>query len=288
MNARSRISNADSGFSAATARLFRRAASFIPSGVAILTTADACITVSSLHFVSSDPPMVSVALARDSLKGAAIIGNGFFHIRLLSLGEESVAKDEALPVGKGMVEMDCTVAAIYRAGDHNLVLARVGQTSISHGYPLIYWRRGLHPFQPRYSFLASREAFQEFVAAWEAGTLPKSKWTHAGHVAIGASYAVRFRATAFERTRNGILRHNEAVGTSNTGHTGYHETLTRLWSIVLAKVSHAFSDPWDAACNAVEKLGEDRDLHYLYYSFDIVRNEEARRVWVPPDLEGPY
>ncbi len=142
--------------------------------------------------------------------------------------------------------------------------------------------------QPLYDFLASRKAFEEFVAEWESGKLPKSQWSHAAHVAIGASYAVQFPGAAFRRIRDGILRYNKAVGTLESDRSGYHETLTRLWSIVLANVTNSFSDHWEAARYAVEQLGEERDLHCLYYSFDVVRNAEARRTWIPPDLEGPY
>jgi hypothetical protein len=141
---------------------------------------------------------------------------------------------------------------------------------------------------PHYKFIASREILEAFIQAWEAGVLPKAEWTHAAHVAVGAYYRVRYPSTAFERTRSGILRYNEAVGTSNTETSGYHETLTRLWSLVLAKTVEGFTDPWEAVSHAVEKFGQVRDLHSLYYSFDVVRSTEARRTWIPPDLKGPY
>jgi len=84
----------------------------------------------------------------------------------------------------------------------------------------------------------------------------------------------------------GIVRYNQASGTVDSS-SGYHETLTRFWSITVAKSINGHSDPYEAACKTVAVLGEDRDLHTLYYSFDVVRNSEARRTWVPPDLEGP-
>jgi len=268
--------------------LFRRAASFIPTGVAILSNRDVTVTVSSLHCVSFDPPMVSVALARHSRKGKAIVDGGQFHARILRQGEENLTRGEDLPMNPGLLEMDCIVEGVHAAGDHHLVLAGIREASTSNGFPMIYWRRGFHNFQSRHGFISSREAFRDFVNRWEAGTLPKAEWTHAGHVAIGAYYAVRFPETAFERTRNGILRYNEAVGTVNSDCSGYHETLTRLWSLILTKVTRGLSDAWEAACYAVEQLGEERDLHCLYYSFDVVRSTEARLTWIAPDLEGPY
>jgi flavin reductase (DIM6/NTAB) family NADH-FMN oxidoreductase RutF len=270
------------------ARLFRRAASFIPTGVAILSSGDITMIVSSLQCISFDPPMLSVALAKDSIKGEAISDSGRFRARLLRHGEEKLCRGERLPSTPALLEVQCLISAIYAAGDHHLVLATVEQLSTSQGYPIVYWRRGLHAFQPRYPFLSSPAAFQKFVAAWEAGTLPKSEWTHAAHIAVGASYAVRFGRTAFERIKVGIVNYNQAVGTENTSNSGYHETLTRFWSMLLAQAVGAFSDPWEAACKAVEEFGEERDLHYLFYSFDVVRSVGARQTWVPPDLEGPY
>ena len=58
------------------APLFQRIASFIPAGVAILSNSEVTITLSSLQWLSFDPPMVSLALARDSKKGKAILDGG--------------------------------------------------------------------------------------------------------------------------------------------------------------------------------------------------------------------
>jgi flavin reductase (DIM6/NTAB) family NADH-FMN oxidoreductase RutF len=267
--------------------LFRRAANFIPTGVAILSAENVAMTVGSLHCVSFDPPMVSVAMSRNSTKGRVLLNVGRFLARLLREGQQSAAKGEGVLSGSAVVEMHCTVTEVYPAGDHDLVLARVDRTSTSEGSPLVYWRRGIHTLRPRYGFLESREVFEGFVATWEATSLPKIDWTHAAHVAVATCYAHRFGDEAFERMRAGILRYNKASGTVESSSSGYHETLTRFWSIIVAKATSGFSDPYKAACRTVAELGEDRDLHTLYYSFDVVRNSEARRRWVPPDLEGP-
>ncbi len=137
-------------------------------------------------------------------------------------------------------------------------------------------------------FLETRESFDAFGAAWEAGNLPKVQWTHAAHVAMGAGYVVRYGEKAVDEMRRGIKRHNAAVGTLDTQDSGYHETLTGFWIWVLSLRVSGYSDPWLAACHAVETFGEDRNLHRLYYSFDVVKDTAARAAWVPPDLEGPY
>lgn len=86
--------------------------------------------------------------------------------------------------------------------------------------------------------------------------------------------------------KSGVIRHNQAVGTINSDTSGYHETLTRLWIDVLANFvkRNGFTDPWQAACAAVEEFGEKRDLYRSYYSFDVARSVDARRAWIPPDL----
>lgn len=94
-----------------------------------------------------------------------------------------------------------------------------------------------------YDSLASGEAFAEFLAAWEAGTLPKARWTHAAHIAVGACSTVRYPDSAFERIKNGILRYNAAVGTENSETSGYHETLTRLWARTWWRSSWMDRDP---------------------------------------------
>lgn len=131
--------------------------------------------------------------------------------------------------------------------------------------------------------LESRAAFTEFIAQWEAGTLPKERWTHAAHVALGACYAVRHGARALEHTRAGIRRYNAAVGTADTETSGYHETLTRFWCEQIAAALGPLDDEYAAARLAVERFGDARDLVRAAWSFDVVRDRRARREWVPPD-----
>jgi hypothetical protein len=140
----------------------------------------------------------------------------------------------------------------------------------------------------RHTFIDSPEALEEFVSTWEAGKLPKDKWTHAAHVVICAYYTVQYRGDVFERMRRGIIRHNEAVGTVNSATSGYHETLTRLWVNVISKVVEGISEPFVAASKAVEILGDKNELHRLYYTFDVVQDEKARRTWIIPDRQGPH
>jgi flavin reductase (DIM6/NTAB) family NADH-FMN oxidoreductase RutF len=266
---------------------FRRAAGFIPSGVAVLSGGGTLMTVSSFHAVSSDPPWVSVSLERESRKGRVVVESGSFRATLLKAEEESFARGGDLPSDAGVAVIECVIRSVHEVGDHSLVLAEVTDAEVRGGSPLLYWRRGLHPFAPRYAFIETRASFDDFVARWEGGRLPRLEWSHAAHVGIGASYVVRFGGNAMDELRRGIQRHNLAAGVSPQG-PGYHETLTRFWCELLARVIDPIADPWSAARAAVDRFGEERDLHRLYYSFDVARDRAAREIWVPPDLDGRF
>ncbi|MEO8359342.1 MAG: hypothetical protein ABI672_04875 [Vicinamibacteria bacterium] len=134
-------------------------------------------------------------------------------------------------------------------------------------------------------FLETRDVFNRFIKTWEAGDLPKTAWTHAAHVAVGACYLVREGTDALHHVRGGIKRHNAAVGTIDTPTSGYHETLTRFWLDTVSLSISGLSDPWAAAVQAVALFGEERALHRRYYSFDVVSDPRARAMWVPPDLD---
>jgi len=268
--------------------LFRRAASYVPSGVGLLSAGSTTMTVSSLQIVSFDPALITVALSNSSRKGAMLLEAEAFRVRLLRGGEEPAATSDCVLEEPGLVELECAVTERLRMGDHTLVVAEVKHVLISDGHPIVYWRRGLHQLRPQYRFLFSREEFEHFVSLWEAGTLPRSEWNHAAHVAIGAHYAAQDRSTAFERIKRGILRYNAATCVANTPGSGYHETLTCLWAGIVAKAVDGIQDSFVAARFAVERFGEERDLHHLYYSFDVVRDPMARQSWIAPDLNGPY
>jgi flavin reductase (DIM6/NTAB) family NADH-FMN oxidoreductase RutF len=268
--------------------LFRRAAGYVPYGVALLSAGRITKTVSSLQVVSIDPPHIAVSLSNSSGKGAILLEADAFRVRLLRGGEEPAATSDCVFKEPGLVELQCAVTERLRLGDHTLVIAEVSHVLISDGHPIVYWRRGLHRFRPQYRFLSCRREFAHFVSLWEAGALPRTEWNHAAHVAIGAYYATGCGSTAFERIKCGILRYNAATGLPNTAGSGYHETLTRLWAGIVLKAVEGFQDSFAAARFAVEKFGEERDLHHLYYSFDVVRDVTARQSWIAPDLRGPY
>jgi hypothetical protein len=142
------------------------------------------------------------------------------------------------------------------------------------------WMSTAHPFA------ATPATLDAFVAAWHAGAVSRAEWTHGAHVAVCAYYAFnRDPEATFAIVKAGILAFARACGIVHTATSGYHETLTRFWTLVIAahvRDSGATSR-WDAARVALDRFGDDRDLPQRAYGFDVVRDERARAAWVPPD-----
>lgn len=138
------------------------------------------------------------------------------------------------------------------------------------------------------AFLRSERGLSEFLQHWRAGTLPKSEWTHAAHVAVGACHVFEYPADeALEKIRAGIIHYNTCVGTANTDHSGYHETLTRFWTGLMATLlrTQQSSSRLEFVSAALGLFGGDSALFRRYYSFDVVNDVRARREWIAPDRQ---
>jgi len=135
---------------------------------------------------------------------------------------------------------------------------------------------------------ATEIEIDEFLAAFESGTLPKERWTHAAHLLAGACYVHRLgQPSAVNHMRKCVRRYNEAVGGKNTATSGYHETITVFWIKVLdalllnaQPIARA-----EFAALAVERFKSQRDLFRRFYDFDVIASTEARAVWIPPSRE---
>jgi hypothetical protein len=127
----------------------------------------------------------------------------------------------------------------------------------------------------------------EFIAAFEAGTLPKARWTHGAHLLTGACYVYDLgEAAAIDKMRLCVSRYNEAVGGKNTDTGGYHETVTVAWIKLLAGLLRESGAVERAAFarRAVERFEGDREILRRYYPVEVLRSVEARRAWIPPTL----
>jgi hypothetical protein len=141
-----------------------------------------------------------------------------------------------------------------------------------------------------HDFMSTPDALDAYVADWHAGRVSRDAWTHKAHVAVCGYYAFgQHPAATFAVMKAGILAHARVHGIVHTPTSGYHETLTRLWTLTIgAHVRRSgVGTRWEAARAAVDRFGEDRDLPRRCYSFDVVNDVGARAAWVAPDLEVP-
>jgi hypothetical protein len=123
----------------------------------------------------------------------------------------------------------------------------------------------------------------DFLVRFEAGTIPKSEWTHQAHLAAAAAYVWRDAEAALPLMRFGILFLNRCHGTPNTATSGYHETLTVFWIETVRAFCRTRAESTRLAVinEMLETLpaGLFRD----FYGFDVVKSKEARERWIAPD-----
>ena len=149
------------------------------TGVTIVTTTgqdgDFGQTVSAMSSVSADPPMVLVCINRKSRVCAPIERDCIFAINVLRADHRRLADAFAgrprrgtpydfttarwdtgitgAPLLAGSVaRFDCTLAAAYPAGTHQIIVGNVVSAEAGAGAPLVYAGRGygeLHAFPNR-------------------------------------------------------------------------------------------------------------------------------------------
>jgi hypothetical protein len=128
-------------------------------------------------------------------------------------------------------------------------------------------------------------ALEDLVARFRAATLPKAEWTHAAHLAVGAWHVARRGPEgALEVLRGAIRRLNESHGTLNSDTSGYHETVTYAYTVLIAGFLAATpgSLPEQVRALLASPLAE-RDVLLRFYSRDRLMGVAARRGRVGPD-----
>jgi hypothetical protein len=134
---------------------------------------------------------------------------------------------------------------------------------------------------------ASDEELEELVSGFESRSLPKARWTHRAHLAVGLVYCDRMPApVALALLRERIRRYNVAVGGENSSTAGYHETITRFYLYIVRRFIAEDRDEGtlsERANRLFARYGA-RDLPRRYYSEARLFSKEARASWVEPDL----
>ena len=128
----------------------------------------------------------------------------------------------------------------------------------------------------------------DFVARFRERTLPKSEWTHAAHLSVGAWHVHRHGVDgAVERLRQGIRALNDSHGTANTDSSGYHETITRAYAHLIADFLSEQREGTLAQRVGVLLASPLAHKNALleYYSKELLMSVAARGEWSDPDLK---
>ena len=134
----------------------------------------------------------------------------------------------------------------------------------------------------------SAAALTDLVARFRARTLPKAEWTHQAHLAVGAWHVQTYGADdAMRRLRDGIRALNRSHGTANTDSSGYHETITQAYVVLLDDfLQRAGGDDLAGRVRALMQSPlASREALLTFYSKPRLFSVDARRGWLPPDLQ---
>lgn len=151
---------------------FRDTLRMFPAGVTLITTRTADgishgMTASSFTSVSADPPLISVAIDRQTtMSSLLLVQTDVFAVNVLAQDQEHLSsrfafvKDEdrfaegawnTASTGAPILEnaltwLDCRVHFRQQAGSHNIFIGKVIESAVVRpdDKPLLYWNRDYH------------------------------------------------------------------------------------------------------------------------------------------------
>lgn len=150
---------------------FREAMARLGTGVVVVTcevdSSPWGLTVSACCSVSAEPPLLLVSLGTETVSTHAIAEKDRFGVSVLHESLVDVARfgstsgqakfihnycSDAFPtsntpvIAGALTHLDCVVEKEIKAGDHTIILGRVGSVTFpAYGRPLIYFGRHYHP-----------------------------------------------------------------------------------------------------------------------------------------------
>ncbi|WP_333814923.1 flavin reductase family protein [Tabrizicola sp.] len=145
-------------------RALRDAFGCFMTGVTVVTTigpddAPLGFTANSFSSLSMDPPLLLVSIARKSINLAAFEGAKGFAVNILAEGQKDISGTFARPVENRFAEIywrrgpvgspliagvsawfDCTLEQVIPAGDHSILIGRIGRFEATPAPGLGYYR----------------------------------------------------------------------------------------------------------------------------------------------------
>jgi hypothetical protein len=122
----------------------------------------------------------------------------------------------------------------------------------------------------------------QFLQAFESGSLPNAAFHHLDHLRMAWLYVRRDGAELGEAE---VLTHLKHFATVKGALPIFNETLTRFWVRLVAHVADHNPDAnsFDALVTCWPRL-RDQSLPYYHYQRETLQSPAARNSWVPPDV----
>ena len=128
------------------------------------------------------------------------------------------------------------------------------------------------------------EEIVDLVRRFESCAIKPEDFRHYQHLTVALWYVREFPYDiASEKMRNGIRRLAAAYGK-----TGYHETITLFWLLIVRDFA-ATSGSAESLCDMANRLAASctgKNVINEYYSVDLLTTPEAKERWVEPDLKS--
>lgn len=141
---------------------YRQALRKFASGITVVTVTETDgfhgMTASSFAAVSLIPPQILVCLEKTTRTRGLVLDARAFAVNLLGDHQENVARSFSLPGSKPFSELkykigqtgapllegaiawiECTIAQVHDAGDHDVVIGEVISCERRDGFPLVYF-----------------------------------------------------------------------------------------------------------------------------------------------------
>ncbi|KAI9316791.1 flavin reductase like domain-containing protein [Dichotomocladium elegans] len=195
-----------------------------------------------------------------------------------------------LPVLMGSLgSMHCKTLKVLELGDHELWITRV--IKVDHGVGSTHGRR--EEAQPLlyHDRMYRSIGEQVFMKKFEDNTsIDQRQWTHRAHVRMAWNYLRELgsKEAATPVIKDTICRHFEM---NPSTHLKYHETITSFYihlvHLALVETKQTSSKDTDDFFEFIEMFPTltDQSAIHKYYSPAVLKSDEARTQYVPPDLQ---
>ena len=144
--------------------------------------------------------------------------------------------------------------------------------------------------------LTADEELTRHAQAFLDRTLPKSEWTHKGHLAAASWLIASWGLARCEAEMPDLIRrYNDVTGVPNTDTEGYHHTITLASLRVIDHVRAELPNPHIPAqagiCTpltlfhaVMNSSYAEKDWLFRHWRRETLFTPEARRDWVAPDV----